>query len=444
MWESNTNKVQYNKTDGTAPVSTNYDTGIPIKGHSGASSIELSRDIASLVVPFPYSPILMVPITNNIEEDKMVLTAISSDAMRKFQLDMDKIAQGVLDAWAKNIQENAKRVREWYNSPEYRHQHEMLVLQHVGSVHPNLKIETSRVDELAPHASHTSPVKVLNNFDNLNVLTRVPGIDNTGSSSQDTVVVPVTALMIVGGVLTLGVEETVTAAASSSGALTTTPLVAVEKLQTLNLLNPSDIIPMINLLVAAPIYTNSWNEAISRFGSKERVSLKAVILNFAKDVLKMVTDPEFISSILVSSTTETTPEKSQARKQFVATVKLVLLSVALSLLYSQSVGKVQGGKFWGMEPEEFKGLLTGDIPEPKITSKSSVSDKLTVQIINLIKAQLNDLPAGERANVIGGILNYISGSKDVKSITQPLYVFENFFAGYNNDMEEKKSLLQPI
>ncbi len=437
MFDSNI--VNYSNSEASTSVSTTpYSSETSQKGISGASSIEQSRDVASLLMPLINFPHLVVP-QYDLPSNSSSIALIGYDAIQKFNLAMASLSISILETWAKNINENEERIRELINTPEYQARAE---IQRFGTSHPTLKSDPTAASD--PITSGATPsVDLLNSFNRLHAIKTISEVSKSEASSQDTVMVPFTALMMIGGVLTLGTAEVATSSVNASVNPSSAPSVsAVEQLQTINVLNPADLIPVINLMVAAPLYYRSWEEAVSRFENKERVNQKNLIQNFAKDVIKMVTDPSFIASNLVSTMENMDPTKSKIRDQQVATIKLVLLSVALTLLYSQSVGKVQEGKFWGMEAEEFRGLLNGDIPLPNLTKKSSLEDQLTVKLLLLIKDQLGLLPTAQKTSLISDILNYISGKKDVERMLQPVTVFEEFFAG--SAVEDEKKLGQPI
>lgn len=147
-----------------------------------------------------------------------------------------------------------------------------------------------------PGAANENPYNFLNALDRLNALQTVSAASPTWSSSGSddaarAVTIPVVAAMVVGGGLALvSTDVTVTATGMSSNPFSN-PIQLVEQLQPVySQINMENIIPMINLMVAAPIYYRSLEEAVSNIKERERNSHVETAQNFAKDVIKMVSD----------------------------------------------------------------------------------------------------------------------------------------------------------
>ena len=107
-------------------------------------------------------------------------------------------------------------------------------------------------------------------------------------------------------------------------------------------------------------------------------------------------------------------------------LKVVLIGVALSLLYSAEVGKVQKGKFGGIEPEELRDLLLGKLTgSPDPSKKLSEQEFLTSSLISRVWEQLEPLSIEDRTTAVEMLLSYITKQRDFDPMLDPAKVFDD-------------------
>ena len=107
-------------------------------------------------------------------------------------------------------------------------------------------------------------------------------------------------------------------------------------------------------MIVGPIYYNSWNEAVSNIKNRAHNGYVQTAQNFAKDVIKIVIDPDFVKNVLIQRMQGTSKLSPEDQERLSRMLKIVLIGIALSLLYSVEVGKIQHEKFGGIEPEELR------------------------------------------------------------------------------------------
>lgn len=409
---------------------------------SGASTIEKSKSVRPDIVPPMNTPILTAPY-----EQGEVFAVASLDStgravtntVHSFILKGEEIKNSVLESWAKNLREIEEYVRQMLASPVYQQLQE---IRRKGD--PQLETVSGIQGVTSANAgAKNGQVELLSALDRARVLERVPPSAEVPDTSPSTdssrvLVLPLTAALLIGGGLALATEAV--QVANPVGAV----MEMVGRLQPLfPTVSVQDLVPLINLMVVGPIYFNSWNEAVSNLKSRDRHNHIPAIHNFAKDVIKIVTDPNFVNGVLIQRMkgTENLPAVDQDR--LARMLKVVLIGVALSLLYSAEVGKVRGNKFGGMEAEEFKSLLFDEFserPDPK--SKPSEHEQLKSSLIERAWEQLRPLSVEDRTVAVEMLLSYVSEERDFDPMLDAAKVFGEAIDSSKFDPKDKIGIMK--
>lgn len=411
---------------------------------TGASTIEKSKAVITPYIPPIDSPLLTPPGQNSYFSIAMSLSSIgdagkaAANFLFSAQLQMDQITNKMLDAWNKNIREIEEQVRQMLNSPLYQ---ALMQVQLKGDQQPSVGgIQGASSVAGVPGTAgiqtpnNVGPFSLLNAVDRMRVLEKIPPSAETSEAisveSQQSIKIPMVAAVFVGGAITMvSVEMT----ASVSG--TTNPLHGamdiVNRLQpvlTQNLL--PDLLPMINLLAMPLVYFTSWDASIGSINNKEKKQTQATIEQFAQTVINLVGNPDALKSLIAKlpGVDKLTPAQIDLYGTF---VKLILGSVAFSLMYSSDVGKIQQDRrFLGMEPQEFQGVLMGEIPVPSgRTSSLTVFERMQVTLVNIIKSNLDLLPPAQKARVLAALFDYLSGERKLDSMLDPAKAFWDVLSG---------------
>lgn len=433
------------KVRGPTPISTpeSSQTESP-KVDSGASSIEKSKAVRPEVVPPINIPILTAP-----SDQQCMAFAVASidatgrpvtDTIHSFILKGEEIKNSVLEGWLKNLREIEEYVRQLLASPMYQQLEE---IRHKGDPQSNPVSGVQSITSTNAAATGGERVDLLSTLDRLQVLERVPPSAEVSDASapQDSsqvLVLPLTAALLAGGGVAIGTE--MVHGINPVGGV----MEFIERLQPLfPTVSVQDLVPLINLMVVGPIYFNSWNEAVSNLRSRERHSHVPAIQNFAKDVIKIVSDPNFVNVTLIQRMKGTEHLSPQDQDRLARMLKIVLIGVALSLLYSAEVGKVQSGKFGGIEPEELRDLLLGkfiELPDP--SKKVSTQEQLTASLINRAWEQLEPLSSEDRAAAVDMLLSYVTQNRDLDPMLDPAKVFDEAIAASTFNSKGKEGMVK--
>lgn len=407
----------------------------------GVSTIEESKNVAPYLAPLISFPLLDPPQDAKVFE--AIIQAVASGThqnqdvihfLMSEDLKVEEMKNQILDAWSKNLRDIEEQVRQLINSPMYQELQAIRVRgsQEQGAITGIPTATSANAIAANPAVVSADPLSFVSAIDRLHAYERVPPAATIPDPSDPTdiaktLTIPLVGALFIGGSLALGSVEL---SATVSGLSGSSPLVgAVELVELLQPFLPQivpNMIPMINLLVMPLVYYTSWNQAIGSLRNKEAADNKSAIQEFAKQVIKMVSDPTFILANVVNRMAGADQLSPQLKEQLAAMLKLVLASVALSLLYSFDVGKVQGQAFWGMEPQEFQGILSGQIPSPDPSDpKLTTQAHLTATVLGLVRAQMALVPAGDRSNIIALLFDYIPNSRDLKRMLDPNKVFQD-------------------
>lgn len=427
----------------SAPVSDSESQEKGKSIDSGLSSIEKSKSVRPELIPPMSSPILSVPSGM----DSMVFAIATLDAsghpylntVRSLVLQGEEIKTSILKKWGENLKEIEEQVRELLKSPLY------IQLQEIRRKGDPQAKNVSGIQGAASAnaAAKGESFDYLSSLDRLQVLEKVPPSAEITSAppakeGNPILVLPLAAALLAGVGLSIG-TATVSASNPLGGVFE-----LVQKVQTLfPQVSVQDLIPIINLMVVAPIYYNSWNEAVSNLKSGERHNYVQTAQQFAKDVIKIVMDPHFVKNTLISRMRGTENLSPEQQQRLTAMLKIVLIGVALSLLYSVEVGKVQGGKFGGIEPEELRDLILGKGTKPADPNKKmNLQEELTLSLIKRIHEQMELLSPKDREFAASMLLDYITQPRELDPILDPAKVFEETLSSTLFNPNEKINLFK--
>lgn len=393
--------------------STIRPTPQPTSVDTGLSSIEKSKAIAALIVAMMNIPLLPPPIFVQ-GEDQLLRTVdeiaksdgVKAEWIARQMLQLNAMTLEAAQRFNAEIEKAAELVREYLRSFTYYQQQ-------------LTRSEDQKAVGVAG-VSNTPPPKVSMEH------AQVPEQQSRANPSKaepDASLSVLTTIVAAGG-LALGLSTVI-----SNSDSTTVPfrhvVELVEKLQpAVNQFNLANIIPVVNLMVMAPIYYHSWEEAISRLPQRERHNYMALAQKFAEDVIKMITDPTFINNAVITQVDKANEMDPELRDQMAAIIKFTMASIAISLLYSAEVGKIQAGKYWGMEPQEFRDLLLGVIPQPDPEKATTPQQRSMLTLLRAARMQLDYLPPEQRALVVEALFNFISENRSVDGLFEPAKVFE--------------------
>lgn len=387
---------------------------------SGLSSIEKSKGVMGVVIPAMDAPALSAP--SNVQEVAFAVQTkdaqgnVKSSILLSSQLKEQETVNKMLDSWAANLRAISEEIRQRLGDPLYIQLQEILL-----KGDPRQGVIAGVASPTAAQAvagqNATEQGTTIGSLMLTKRLTPPSKADETQPQDKGPplLVFSLAATMLAGGGLALAGIDPLSR--------------VVEFVQGLQALVPSlnvqDIVPLINLLVLGPIYAYSWNEAVGRLANKERSSYQEVAHQFAKDVIKIVSNPEFILKNLVNTMQGADRLTPEIRERLNLMFKVILCGVALSLLYATEVGKVQDGKFGGMTSEEFKALLNGEFaPELEKGEKLSEHEQLVATLIKQARYHLSVLSAEDRLIAVEQLLDYVFETKELDPMLEPAKVFK--------------------
>jgi hypothetical protein len=411
------------------------------KVDSGESSIEKSKSVKPEIIPLMSIPILRAP-SNTAEDVAFVVTSVDAtgrpteSVVYRVIFKVEEIKNNVLKAWAQNLREIEEHVRQLLSSPYYRQLQEVR-LNGDAQLETISGVQGTGIDNRAVGLS--GKVNFLSTLDRLRVLDRLPPTAEIPdpSAPQDSsrvLMLPIVAALLAGGFV-VGTEMV-------QGAH---PLeAAFEVLENLQPIFPQvaiqDLFLVMNLMVVSPIYIHSWNEAVGNIKDRKRHSYVQTAQNFAKDVIKMVTDANFVKN-LISSIRGTNQLFPQDQDRLSRMLKVVLIGVALSLLYSVEVGKVQDGKFGGIEPEELRDLILGKWHQrSNLQKKMNLQERLILSLIDRSREQLAPLSIEDRSIAVNMLLEYVTKTREIDPMLDPAKLFNETLSSSSLEFNDKISV----
>lgn len=138
--------------------------------------------------------------------------------------------------------------------------------------------------------------------------------------------------------------------------------------------------------------------------------------NYAEQTMKLVMGEEFrnfVMAMLINKTENGKPLDEAQQMKYLATLRAVLLSAALALVY-----KVEAGEAGRITGQEFADMLKGKIPIPEGDIKGT--------LVTMIMAQLQFIPEKERVSVIAALIEYMDSNPDVDDLLDPDKVFNEY------------------
>jgi hypothetical protein len=161
-----------------------------------------------------------------------------------------------------------------------------------------------------------------------------------------------------------------------------------------------EAVPLINLMMLSMIHQTAWSAvAESHEDKKNDKSIDMRMAEkYAQKIIKELTSPQFLK----------VPEGAPVNPTMLF-YQLVFASSALMLLYSVEAGSIT--------PEEFHGILKGDIKFPK--------GSLQQILVSLIKNQLQQLSVEQGVAIIEALLKYIDTGPKPEKMMEPLKLFKN-------------------
>ncbi len=399
----------------------------PPTSDSETSTIEESKLIASLFLPLVSSfPILKPPGNDEATVDSLssILRSLFEAKKMSFLLDIMSQWGEMIDRMNQIFEDNLEAIRE--ETKRIMKSTSYLIREEIRKADPHSdKVGSVTSIGAAEAASIENKIK---NIDEEAVIS-LDRLDKFSQKikEQSDLEIPFTVLFTVAGSLALGkmsvkneaVEDLVKFVEKIQPAV---PKIKVEEIQ-----------PLINLMVMALIIFRPLDEGMTPIKENEQQNFAKKVEEFAKDVIKMVNDPTFALLTIVNNIEKIHHLNSEEKRQFIATLKLILTSVALSLLYSLEVGKIQGDKFFGMEPLEFRALLdpTKPLLEPKPVEKMSSQEKLFRSLIHIIREQMAELPPEQISSTIDSVLSYLEKSRNVGKLLDPSKVLGQVLQSMN-------------
>lgn len=162
-------------------------------------------------------------------------------------------------------------------------------------------------------------------------------------------------------------------------------------------------IPLINLMIITMVYQTAWQSASEDVSAKDKTKKVDMRMaeNFAKEIIKKIADPNFAKEL-----------GGEYTKHLVVMYKLIFAAAALALLYVVEAGRVT--------PEEFQGMLKGEIKIPK--------DTLMGTLIGFVKELLKNLAPEEKEKVLEGFYEFLDGHPDPSKMLEPARIFRNILS----------------
>lgn len=448
MEDLDANIKNYSQPSTPTPIPTPIDTLPPVSAGttstppSGVSTIEESTKVVNAFAPAANFPVLGVPDMDANVSVKLIgiMSKDNGDALIAFfktqQLAESDIINRMLDNWNNSIKEEEKKRMAIINNP-------LIIALEQLRLHPqNDASSTTTVNAISTtpvtstqHTQLISPLERLKDYGKLSPTVEITEPNNK-ENPFNTITIPFMATIIVGGAVAVGVFEMSVSPGGMSSTPFSSPAEIVNRFQFLGPELIQNALPIVNLLVMPLIYNTSWEVLIGNMKTKEKDNNLNLARSFAEKTIKIVGDSDFIMVNLVNKLINTEKLSPEEKNKLIAVVKFMLASLALCLLYSVEVGKVRDGKFWGMEPKEFQGLLNGTIEIPDPTKgKLSKDDQLKYTLIRQIKSQMDALPKELIAKTIETLFEYLTHPHNIDDMLDPLKVLSQLFESSQFDNE---------
>ena len=391
---------------------------------SGLSSIEKSKSVIAVMVPVSQIPLLSSP-----SKDNDVIFAIESfdvSGKRKIEflnhsaLQVKEIENQVLESWAENLRVIEEQVRKVLCSPQYLSLQESYLSQN----------QPSSVITGATSIDQSQKLGIISAIDKASVIERLSNSENKNSSgpSEDIVVLSLAASFLIGGASML--NSLTSTAVQPVSAMTQSYLTHftnfIESLGPIfSNMTVENLIPLINLMITAPIYYHSWDEAVSHLKNRESHNQVDAVQNFAKDVIKMTSDRSYNVLGLIQGMPGLEDMSLDEQARLASMLKFILVGVALSLMYGAEVGKISDKNYGGILPQEVKELLINKKAFlVKLDQEATVHQKLMLHLIERAHEHLSILSSKDREKAISLLLDFVDESQDMELMLEPKKVFK--------------------
>jgi hypothetical protein len=406
--------------------------GQPTNVDSGLSSIEKSKAVTvAFIAPMDF-PMLTSP--NQADGDTFFAVVnvaneqggpVSTYLMEIPIITESEIIQHMLDKWSENLDRLEEEIRRRLNSPQY--QIELSLKEN-----PTQAIGGLSIVEL--QTARSNPPYLLTAIQAAEQTMRSP--EPTEQSEQSTDMARLLAIPLISAAFTLGAVGAAEVSIALTGIVSNPFVPVIQMIQSLQTVAPqllAGILPGVTALIAPLLYFASWEASVSGLNQKEQTHYLTAAQTFARDIVTILNDPNYIKAKLMDRMPEAKQLPPEQRDQLEAFIKTILAGVALSLLYTVEVGKVQKGQYLGMTPEEFKGLLDGTIPVPHPNDPNfaalSTQEQLKATLVLGLKMQLDRLPIEARMQAIEVILESVSDRRSFDSLLSINRVFSEILQG---------------
>jgi hypothetical protein len=413
-----------------------------LKIQSGVSSIEKSKDVA-----IPYIPSMSVPFLVPPSQEMGGLEAISSkDAsgaactyvIEKGLNELSNIGTRMVENFVSNLREIEEEVQALLRSPLYWQNVQMLrqggdQVQAVGQAAAGAILPSNAVSFQGDIAS-SNRIRILEKISSAAESTSVQPAP--AAPARPASVLPLVASVLIGGGLAVGIAQSTTNLAGVSSSPLVDAVNLVSNLQPVfTSISPQDIVPLINLMVIAPIYYHSWIEATSGGAThKDKQKMTETAKKFAEDVIRMVSDPtQVLKQVYGMKGAE---QLSLDQKERLANLlRFAMLGTALGMLYAVEVGKVQAGEYRGIMAEEVRDLLFGDLAKPVGQNEADKKpptpiEQLSLNLAKYASLQLSSLSPDDRVKAATILLDYMEERRGVEHMFDPSNVFQDFYTAF--------------
>lgn len=413
------------------------------KIQSGVSSIEKSKgvvipDIPSMSVPF------LVPPSHEMGGLEAISSKDASGAACSYVIakglnELANIGTRMVENFVSNLREIEEEVQALLRSPLYWQNIQMLrqgsdqvqgVGKAAGSILPSNAVSSQGGGAIA-------------SSDRIRILEKISSAAESTSAqsapaapARPASVLPLVASVLIGGGLAIGIAQSTTNLAGVSSSPVVDAVNLVSQLQPVfTSIPPQDIVPLINLMVTAPIYYHSWIEATGGGAThKDKQKMTETAKKFAEDVIRMVSDPiQVLKQVYAMKGAD---QLSLDEKERLANLlRFVMLGTALGMLYAVEVGKVQAGEYRGIMAEEIRDLLFGDLAKPARKNEADKKtptpiEQLSLNLAKYASLQLASLSPDDRVKAATILLEYMEERRGVEHMFDPSNVFQDFYTAF--------------
>lgn len=323
---------------------------------------------------------------------------------------------GVLDTWAKNIEEineQAKRIQESFlaqNQALLAMRGDPLTGVVSGALSPTAASAASSSSN--PGAANLSPVLLMSTLERLRDWEKNARFSTTTGSTDNalqTAAIPALSILTIGSVLAIVASQLSSAASNVNMIPDLAPVISSS---TQTMVTGSDVVLQVNLMVTSLLYPTTLIGVMRSFQKKGLNPNQAAAEEFAQTVIGLAGNPDALSKLVGGKN--------------ITPYLIPLASYAMSLLYAVEVGKAPDN-YMGMEPEEFRDLLNGTLVLNPNGADLTALQKLQLTLAGVIRYQLSLLSADQREKILHSVLDYLSESHSVSGMTNLVDILSGVF-----------------